>query len=238
MRYTSCCTRFHTEQPTPQSGDEPEVFMRPSKVSILFALLIVFGFIASGSAQTVTLIHRFQKHDPVNFPLGPPVQGRDGELFGVTDFSGWGSVFREETSGQASQLYVFSQTDGGGGVPETPVLLAGDGNWYGTTTLGPFFVYGGLYRITLSGHFTLLYNFSGLSMGLPSGSLIEVNGLLYGMTVGSRNGPATVYTYSPASGTLTTIYQFTSSQFTGPAAALVVGSDCNLWGGGTGSDPS
>jgi uncharacterized repeat protein (TIGR03803 family) len=216
---------------TPRAAPAKEIVMRPSRTSALLALYLL-GFVLSGRGQSVTIIHQFPNAG-INNPYGPPVQGRDGELYSEVYFSGWGTVFKEEIGGRASPLYVFSQTDGGGGTPESPVLLAGDGNWYGTTA-DNIFHYGVLYRITPKGVFTQLYNFQGFQSGVPAGSLIEVDGKLYGITAGYKQDAA-VYTYD-ASRSLKVIYQFTTSQFTGAGAALVQGADGNLYGGGTGSD--
>jgi uncharacterized repeat protein (TIGR03803 family) len=186
-------------------------------------------------AQTVTIIDQ-TPGATILTPYGPPVQGRDGKLYGEDYFTGWGMAFGVETSGSASPLYTFTETDGGGGGPESPVVLAGNGAWYGTTLLSLFGGYGVLYRITENGVFTQLYNFEGSEYGLPAGSLIEANNKLYGIT-SPYTGSAAVYTYAASGGSPDVIYQFSTSQFTtAGGGALVQGRDGNLYGGGTGSD--
>jgi len=205
----------------------------PRWSALLVLSLPVFAGLAAG--QTVTIIQQFPSATILN-PYGPPVQGRDGKLYGEVYFSGWGMVFGAETAGPASPLYTFSETNGGGGVPESPVVLAGNGGWYGTTLLSLFAGYGVLYRITENGAFTQLYNFEGFEDGLPAGSLIEVNNKLYGIT-SPYAGSAAVYTYSSSGGSPDVIYQFSTSQFTtAGGGALVQGRDGNLYGGGTGSN--
>jgi uncharacterized repeat protein (TIGR03803 family) len=207
--------------------------MRLSRLSAL--LVSVLGFAVLGFGQTVTIIHQFPSATILN-PYGPPVQGRDGRLYGEVYVTGWGMVFGAETAGPASPLYTFSQTDGGGGVPESPVVLAGNGAWYGTTLLSLFGGYGVLYRITGNGAFTQLYNFEGSEYGLPAGSLIEVNNKLYGIT-SPYVGWAAVYTYDASGGSPDVLYQFGTSQFTtAGGGSLLHGRDGNLYGGGTGSD--
>jgi uncharacterized repeat protein (TIGR03803 family) len=205
-------------------------------ILVAVAVAIVFIFPVAVKAQTVTLIHRFPNYGTITYPVGPPVQGRDGRLYGYTYLTQWGSTFRENLDGTGSPLYVFSSSDGGGSaVPFSPLLLASDGNWYGATGDAYENAGGTLFKITPSGDFTILHSFATIDGGASIGSPIEVNGLLYGTTVGGRNvGPA-VYT-STLSGTFTLLYQFNTTQFTSSAGALVQGSDGYLYGAGTGSD--
>ncbi len=135
------------------------------------------------------------------------------------------------------------------------VIQASDGNFYGTTTFGGSANFGEVFKVTPSGTITTLVNFTGPNGTYPIGGLIQASdGNLYGTTNGGggdANGKpfptqyGTVYRVT-LSGTLTTIFTFTFDAVAGrwpngafPQAALVQGSDGNLYGttltGGTDS---
>ena len=100
---------------------------------------------------------------------------------------------------------------------EAPVVLASDGNFYGTTLRGGRADSGTIFRLTPGGVRTLLYTFDG-KQGAPTGGLVQASdGNLYGVTEGKCcNGQfaGTVFRISLA-GEFTTI-----TDFSGTAAHL------------------
>ena len=141
-------------------------------------------------------------------------------------------------------LHDFTRLDGS--YPTNGLLLASDGNFYGTTpTGGPGTFtgadYGTVFRITPAGAFTNLVNFTGDNGTNPYAPPIEgSDGNLYGTTAGggplgpTRNG--TVFKMTKA-GALTTLLEFpydpTTDTFpngVSPQAALVQGTDGNYYG--------
>jgi uncharacterized repeat protein (TIGR03803 family) len=89
-------------------------------------------------------------------------------------------------------LYSFS---GGasGGSPLAPLVLGSDGNFYGTFDAG-------IFRITSTGAYTLLYTFSDPTAdgSLPTAALIQgSDGNFYGTTsAGGANGFGTIFRLS------------------------------------------
>ncbi len=124
------------------------------------------------------------------------MQGADGSLYGTTKLggvrnsacsSGCGTIFKITTSGTLTTLHTFDGTEAG--FATSPLLLATDGNFYGTTGYGGGSTActegcGTVFQITPSGTFTILHSF-GLSDGAnPAGGLVQAtNGILYGTTV-------------------------------------------------------
>src|SRR5881398_852983 len=105
-------------------------------------------------------------------------------------------------------LASFDSTNGHS--PTQGLLLASDGNFYGTTpSYGAD--YGTVFRITPTGTLTTIYRFSGLAdEGNPLAALIQgSDGNLYGTTAGGLpNEYGTVFK-TTLDGTLTTLFVFT-----------------------------
>jgi uncharacterized repeat protein (TIGR03803 family) len=187
-------------------------------------------------AGAVTLVHSMAGVEAAT-PFGELVLGADGNFYGTTAlggtgvFDGKGVVYRVTPSGALTTLHVFTGADGQH--PETGLLLAADGNFYGTATGGGATGNGTVFRISASGTFTVLHSFTGSDGGFPLGALIAgSDGNFYGTTVngGSANG-GTVYRISP-SGTFSSLHSFTFAAQDGndPRGALVLGSDGNFYG--------
>jgi uncharacterized repeat protein (TIGR03803 family) len=167
----------------------------------------VFKITPSG---TLTTLHSFcaQSGCPDGqFPQTGLVQATNGNLYGTTISGGAygnGTIFKITTSGMLTTLYsVCSQS----GCPDGNYLIAGliqatDGNLYGVMDVGGANGAGTIFKVTLSGTLTTLYNFcsqSGCPDGqYPGGGLVQAtDGILYGTTAdGGANGEGTVFSLS------------------------------------------
>jgi uncharacterized repeat protein (TIGR03803 family) len=121
-------------------------------------------------------------------------------------------------TGQEQVEYSFD-AGGGGFNPGAGVIDVG-GVLYGTTTFGSGGAgsngFGTVFEFNLSTHqYKTLYSFAGAGDGeYPGqGSLIFVNGLIYGTTTGSNANPCitdcgTIFSVDPTSGTETVLYSF------------------------------
>jgi uncharacterized repeat protein (TIGR03803 family) len=208
---------------------------------------------------TVTSIYDFcsQSNCPDGqYPVSTLVLGNDGNFYGTTQNGGiynplYGTIFKVSPTGALTTLHSFNATDGVS--PYGSLLLASNGNFYGTTTEGGTCIgtggCGTIFMMTPSGTFTTLYNFclqSGCPDGqYPGGDLMEASdGNLYGTTHGGGN-----FTYCPQSGcgtvfkltlsgTLTTLHTFAKREGEYPAPGLVEGAKGTFYGstgaGGTG----
>jgi len=171
------------------------------------------------------------------------VQGSDGNFYGVTAYGGSsnaGTVFKVTPAGAETVLHVFA---GGsdGAAPQTPLLQANDGNFYGTTPLGGTSSAGTLFRVTTAGTETVLHSFAGGTAdgAQPYTAVIQfTDGNLYGTTSAGGNatcngGCGTVFK-SMLPGAESLLYSFGPS----PAAplqapqpsSLIQGSDGNFYG--------
>jgi uncharacterized repeat protein (TIGR03803 family) len=139
-------------------------------------------------------------------PQGSLVEGSDGNLYGTTesggtdsghgagmDGGGAGTIYRVTPGGTLSTLYTFCLTDcSDGGFPIGGLVVASDGNFYGTTSAG-----GGsdgeqrgtIFRMTPAGVLTTLYVFptSG-NLSFATSTLLQgSDGSFYGTTSGNSN---------------------------------------------------
>ena len=129
-------------------------------------------------------------------------------------------------------LVNFDQTHGA--TPQSPVIQASDGNFYGTTWAGgggskP---YGTVFRATPAGGLTTLHSFDLTDGADPIGGLVEgSDGNFYGTTSQGGTHPAagTVFVIS-ASGSFRVLHNFDGTDGAGPYAGLVQGADGNFYG--------
>jgi uncharacterized repeat protein (TIGR03803 family) len=113
------------------------------------------------------------------------VQGLDGDFYGTTNgggivsrscgaFNSCGTIFKITPNGTLTTLYKFcSQINCADGVaPYAGLVLATDGNFYGTTPGGGAHGGGTIFRITPAGKLTTIYNFCSLPNCADSGGPI------------------------------------------------------------------
>jgi uncharacterized repeat protein (TIGR03803 family) len=195
--------------------------------------------ISSGGA--FTNLYQFSGADG-SHPYTGLVQGSDGFFYGTTHnggTNGWGTVFQFNSAGTLSTIHHFRGAADGAN-PYGPLVQGNDGYLYGTTfTWGPS---GGgtAFKISPSGAFTNLYEFSGgggpNGRGPQCGLVQGSDGNFYGTTFwgGMTNsvyplGAGIVFMITPA-GDLTPAYQFSGQDGANPFAGLVQGSDGNFYG--------
>ncbi len=215
-----------------------------------------------------TVLHTFPHFQYLgNLPL---LQAVDGDFYGTNfeyDING-GTFFRISPRGKLTTLYTFSLCSAplcpDGDVPDTGLVQASDGSFYGTTLVGGAGDFcpigqgcGTIFKVTPMGGLTTLYNFcsqawcsDGFDAEAPYGALVPgPGGDLYGTTrsggisdtVQCGYGCGTVFKIGQK-GDLTTLYTFCTTpgcpDGAGPLG-LVLGSDGTFYGttgGGGASD--
>ena len=128
------------------------------------------------------------------------VQDSGGTFYGTTaagGAGGAGTVFKLAANGMFTSLYSFTGGNDGsncyGGL-----LLASDGNLYGTTESGGVYGLGTVFRITTDGTLATLVSFDGYQGANPYCTLIQgADGCLYGTTQnGGTNGWGAIFRLS------------------------------------------
>lgn len=225
---------------------EKRVLLKAFNLNLVAAAYLGFGGLTiSVAAQGIEPIYSFTNSgfsSPRN-PRANLILGRDGSLYGTTQYGGsggFGTVFRITASGALTVLANFGSATGGD--PYGGVTLGPDGNLYGTTSFaGPSGV-GTVFRVTTNGVLTGLYSFSNLTSGTntdganPMGRLLPgPDGCFYGTTSrGGSNGSGTVFKIT-TNGAVTTLFSFgalgpTNATGARPYGGLAWGPEGNLYG--------
>jgi uncharacterized repeat protein (TIGR03803 family) len=179
----------------------------------------------------LTLLYSFIGGADGGDPAAPPIQGIDGNFYGVAlgDFNS-GAVYKITPTGKFTVLHSFNGADGAN--PWGPLVEAVDGAFYGTTMNGGSNGLGTVFRITPQGQLRVLHNFSGADGANPVAGLIQGNdGDFYdGTDAGGDSGHGVLFKMSP-SGTYTVLHQFTNGSDGGePVGGLVQATDGNIYG--------
>lgn len=205
----------------------------------------VFELSANGNKS---VLHAFQGGNDGNGPIGNLVMDGGGNLYGVTNLGGnspacgtdgCGTVFKVTPSGEESVVHMF-QAGVDGAEPWAGLVRDGNGNLYGTTTIGgsaPSCGNAGcgvVYKIGSDGTETILYAFQGYptdGQG-PEGTLIlDSSGNLYGTTTGGGSaGSGTVFKLA-TDGTESVLYSFQAGNDGNiPTAGVIMDQAQNLYG--------
>ena len=181
------------------------------------------------------------------------VQGADGNFYGTAPYGGThlhGTIFKITPSGTLTVLYNFCSGGTGcpdGYYPHAGLILASDGNFYGTTTDGgnlPPANGGTVFKITPSGTFTTLYKFC--SQGgqsctdgeSPDAPVVQgTDGNFYGTTLfGGAHTGGTIFKITP-NGVFTALYSFCTqtrcADGYSPFGSLFQATDGNFYGTAT-----
>ncbi len=188
---------------------------------------------------TLTKLWDFTRQTDAELPTFPPLQGQDGNLYGVSETGTqfiFGAFYKISATGVFKALKSFNFTNGIS--PNLPTQGT-DGNFYGMAGGGSKNL-GVVYKVTPTGAITVLHNFTGgLTDGCtPAGVLVQGNdGNFYGVTFGcGAHSGGTVFRIS-SSKAYTVLYSFCSLAFCTdgrlPLAGLVQGTDGNFYGTST-----
>lgn len=187
----------------------------------------------------VTTLHSFKQTDGSD-PMGALVQGPNGNFYGTTLSGGAhyaGTVFEITPEGDSTTLHNFCSEPNcaDGSSPSGGLVMATNGNFYGTTRGGPGQISGTVFELTPAGVLNTLHTFCTLKDcadgSHPKDGLIQASdGNLYGTTFeGGTQNYGTIFKIT-LSGTLTTLHKFDLVYGANPYGGLIQASDGNLYG--------
>jgi uncharacterized repeat protein (TIGR03803 family) len=196
----------------------------------------IFRIALDGS--NFSIIHHFNGANGEN-PEGQLIVGSDGELYGTTlqgGASNRGAIYKISTSGVFTLLYSFPSLSGFGDLgtainatganPRAGLLLAADGNYYGTAYQGGPGGNGTVFRMTPAGDVSVFHAFTGPMRdgGFPLSSVTQdAQGNFYGTTEGGAyHDTGSAYRLS-STGQFTLLHGFVHSGVDGsnPHATLL-----------------
>jgi uncharacterized repeat protein (TIGR03803 family) len=234
--------------PSPfKDSDQRENKMKSTRLTrlLLTAAAISLSLAVCAQGQTFTTLANFIGGNGDEPYYGSLIQATNGNYYGTTYFggkNGGGVIFEITPAGKISDIYNFcSLTNCSDGKnPFAGLILATDGNFYGTThNDGGANNAGTVFKMTIGGKLTTLYTFCSQTAcadgEAPEGALVQAsNGNFYGTTYnGGAYGYGTIFEITQ-SGTFKTLYSFcarTNCNDGGqPTSGLVQGTDGNLYG--------
>jgi uncharacterized repeat protein (TIGR03803 family) len=165
---------------------------------LTLALVLLFGQQFAGSGQVFQVLHGFTNGADGGEPEGALNVGNDGNLYGTTSSGGqWGggTVFKLTQDGTLTTMASFDGTNYGNS-PIGAMVLANDGNFYGTSSGGARGnAFGGVFKMTPDGSLSSIFSFTGGNGSSPMGDLVQgSDGNIYGTTQeGGSGGWGTVF---------------------------------------------
>ena len=182
----------------------------------------------------ITTLHNFSDGDG-RYPVehrNHLIQAKDGKLYGTAPRGGandYGTIFSFDpvTDSFAKLRDMDFET---GGNPIGGLVQASDGKLYGLNNSGQYYIYS--FDPVTSVYTPLIGVYNNTNGGFPNGSLIQASdGKLYGCT--SNGGTANygvIFSYDPATNTLTVVKNFGFVDGSHPLGNLVQASDGLIYG--------
>jgi uncharacterized repeat protein (TIGR03803 family) len=196
------------------------------------AALFCLAATLSSRAQTYELVSSFS--DVASTPNEVLIKASDGNYYGTfaNGSASEGGIVRVTAAGEITVLYSFHS--GGSGVgyyPRAGLVQAPDGFLYGVTNDGGSGESGKLFRISLSGEFEKIGDFThSTGYNVQAALTVGPDGNLYGVAQsGGTNNRGTIFR-ATTSGAVSAVFSFPA---TGPAISiipLVLGLDGKLYG--------
>ena len=188
---------------------------------------VILGITPAGS---LTMTFSFDGYDGNG--ISRLVLGYDGDLYGTywNTYSNQAGIFKITTEGTLTDLYTFSGSDGA--IPNGPLVVGKDGNFYGTTQQGGAYNFGTIFKISPEGAFTSLLSFDGSNGAVPGPLMLGNDGNFYGVTEASAKdgkGNGTIFELT-ASGALIHLAKFPTNANAPTYAPLVEDSNGNFYG--------
>jgi uncharacterized repeat protein (TIGR03803 family) len=167
---------------------------------------------------TKTVVHNFTGGSDGEAPAGGLVFDSSGNLFGTTesgggncDFGNCGTLFKIASNGVESIVHAFGGDVEDGYFPFGRLIIASDGNLWGTTLEGGDHIRGTLYKVSSHGQETPVWAFGAFQDGAyPDAGVIQgPDGNLYGtLPTDGSEGPGYIFKWSIADQTESIVYAF------------------------------
>lgn len=199
-------------------------------------------------AGALTVLHYFDglssgTSDGCN-PEGVPMQAADGNFYGTAKVCGLyngGMAYKITTAGAFTPIHAFAGGATDAQNPQGALIQGGDGNLWGTSYAGGPTGSGTVFKMTLAGNVTVVYQFEECGLGTtgcnPAAGLVQgTDGNFYGTALsGGINNQGVVFKVTPG-GAYTVLHNFNETVDNGgyPQLPLTLGTDGTFYGIATG----
>jgi len=219
--------------------------MKHLRLLCLYVVASLLGMAHSQADVTYEVLTDWSTGPDLRSYKNKLVEGADGDFYGTSAGGGafgHGCIFRMSPTGDITVLASFTGVSGDlpGAEPQGRLLLASDGDFYGTTKTGGAGNFGTIFQMSSDGTATSIAEFEATNGSHPLAGLVEGdNEEFFGTTnSGGTNGNGTVFKVT-TSGVIDILID-ASSVFGRFDSGVTVGSDGNIYGitklGGTNSD--
>jgi len=173
----------------------------------------------------LTVLYSFTDGSDGAYPYATPVQGTDGNFYGVTQSA---TAYKITPSGTFKLLGSIP------GASVAPLIQGTDGSFYGTSQVGGKFGFGSVFKMTPAGKVKIVYSFDVTHGSTPIGPVVQgSDGNYYGTTMsGGTSEGGVVFKLTPG-GVLKVLHNFvqnTGSDGASPLAGPVFATDGNIYG--------
>jgi uncharacterized repeat protein (TIGR03803 family) len=185
------------------------------------------------TAGRQTVLYSFRGGADGSYPSGV-IGDSAGNFYGTTyegGTPGGGTLYELDAAGHKTVLYNFAATADGFG-PSGGLIRDSAGNLYGTTGLGGTAESGVVYELDATGHYTVLYRFTGGADGggPTTGVIRDLAGNLYGTALGGTSDSGVVFKLD-TTGHFTVLYTFTGgADGDSPSSGVIRDSAGNFYG--------
>ena len=198
---------------------------------------ILYRVQTDGSGFTVLRSFNASGYDRSR-PIGVPLQGADGALYGTTYDGGRynvGTVFKMAADGWGyTVLHDFSTRWPDGQAPGAALVQGANGAFYGTTLGGGTNSQGAVFKLNGDGTgYRILHSFTSTGMDdTQAGTLLEASdGWLYGVTAaGGRTNAGTLFKMTTEGAGYVILFSFPGGAAGGSPSTLIEGSDGVFYG--------
>ena len=199
----------------------------------------------------ITVVHAFRNNGTEGAgPAGPLIEFADGSFYcamAAGGTHGAGAIVRISTEGEVDVLHAFDpRTEGG--TPTGGLVLGPNGSFFGVLAASAKpYASGAIYRVSASGDFAIVHDFTGADGARPIGELTSINagtvpgnGWLVGVTrAGGMYGGGTLYRLDTKRGSVAVLHAFGDrDDASSPVAGVIQAADGAVYGttdGGAGA---
>lgn len=185
------------------------------KLAFVFCVFTFFILGSHNAEAGVTKKYDFNVSNGYTV-IGPLIIS-NGKFYGTAFYggaNGYGAIFEyDNNTNTYTDIYDL---DGVNGDRPNGPLLESNGSFYGTTYQGGANGYGVIFKFDPStSTYTDLYDFNiGVNGNTPQGSLIEYNGIFYGLTTqGGTSNIGVIYAFDPNTNTYTSYNNINGGRF-------------------------